>query len=323
MNYKEAGVDVQKASRLLKDVSSFITESHNDSVLGNIGGFGAFYRLGDQVLVSGSDGVGTKLLLAKKQNDYSGIGQDLVAMCVNDIICHGAKPLFFHDYYASSKLDEKQYLAVLKSISHACKKTSIALIGGETAELPGLYQENDFDLAGFAVGLVDEKKLIDGSKVQAGDVLIGLSSSGFHSNGYSLIRKVLEEVPQLGAKYQKELLEPTTLYYPILKELEDIDIHGISHITGGGFYENIPRMFQHKKLAFSIKNYQIPTMFSDFMIAAGLGKEEAFSTFNMGIGMVLSVYADDAAKIIERCEKMGQQAQLLGEVERASRNEIL
>lgn len=321
ISYKDAGVDVDRGQDAVKEMKSYVEATQGPEVLTELGSFAGLFLLPsgleEPVLVSGTDGVGTKILMAKATGFADNIGQDLVAMCVNDILCHGAKPLFFLDYLASAHLDPKEVTKVVASIARACKEVGCALIGGETAEMPGMYQPGDMDMAGFCVGIQERKKLITGENIKEGDCIIGLASSGFHSNGYSLLRKIyLEHHPEHLKDYAKELCEPTTLYVkPVLSLIELVEVLGISHITGGGFYENIPRALP-KGLNFEIDlaSWQRSPLIELTAKLTGLEKEELYSTFNMGIGMVLIVKQEDKDKTLGFLKEEGLEAWDIGKV---------
>jgi len=310
--YSDSGVNIDTANTLIDKIKTLVHGTHNKNVLAGIGGFAALYELptgySQPVLVSCTDGVGTKLKLALAMNKHDSIGQDLVAMCANDLICCGAEPLFFLDYYATGKLDLSISESIIKGIAQACQQSNLALIGGETAEMPGMYAEKDYDLAGFCVGVVEKNKIIDGSTVQAGDLLIGLASSGPHSNGYSLIRKILQDTrTEFSASFNNKtigevLLEATTLYVnPILEALNHHPIHAISHITGGGLTENLPRVLPKNVRAVIQKNsWERPAIFDWLQTQGEINSEEMLSTFNCGIGMVLCVPADACMEIFSR-----------------------
>lgn len=306
ISYKDAGVDVDRGQDAVKEMKSYVEATQGPEVLTELGSFAGLFLLpsglDEPVLVSGTDGVGTKILMAKKTGLTEGIGQDLVAMCVNDILCHGARPLFFLDYLASAYLDPEEVTKVVASIARACQAVGCALIGGETAEMPGMYQPGDMDMAGFCVGIAERKKLISGEKIREGDCIIGLASSGFHSNGYSLLRKIyLDLYPEYLETYAKALCEPTTLYVkPVLALLEKIEVLGISHITGGGFYENIPRILP-EGLCFDVDTQAWPRseLIEQTAKLTGLSMEELYSTFNMGIGMVLVVRQEDREEVLD------------------------
>ena len=300
ISYKDSGVDVEKGYEAVKLMKQHVKSTYTQGVLGDIGSFGGFFKMPDgmkePVLVAGTDGVGTKLKYAIISGKHDTIGIDAVAMCVNDIVCQGAKPLFFLDYFATGSLSPEKVATVVSGIAEGCRQSGAALIGGETAEMPGFYPEGDYDIAGFAVGAVDRSKIINGSGIKEGDVLIGLKSSGIHSNGYSLVRKlfgedisVLEKFDsELGAKPIDVLLTPTRIYVKsILSLIEKVHIKGIAHITGGGFIENIPRIFPEGTGCEIVKNsYDVPAVFRIMQKRAGISDSQIYNTFNMGIGMV-------------------------------------
>ncbi len=285
MNYKEAGVDVEKGDLFIDKIKPFIRETYNENVVSGVGGFAALYDQGDSYLASGTDGVGTKLKLAVELNQHDTIGQDLVAMCVNDILCTGASPMFFLDYLATSKLDLDIHQQVVKGIAHGCKLSGCALIGGETAEMPGIYQAGDYDLAGFVVGNLLKTKYINGEKLKVGMKLYALSSSGFHSNGYSLIRKLIENE---STELKQKCLTPTAIYTQAVQQImEKHQVFGMAHITGGGL-NNIKRM--NDKLGYEVNKLPALPEFMDLVISkANLTTEELYTTFNMGIGFVLAM----------------------------------
>jgi len=308
--YAQSGVNIEAGNELVRRIKPHAKRTHTPGVLGGLGGFGAlfqhdFSKYQEPILVSSTDGVGTKLKLAFELHRHDTVGRDLVAMCVNDLICCGAQPLFFLDYFATGQLSPDIGEAVVKGIADGCVEANCALVGGETAELPGFYQQGEYDLAGFTVGVVDKPKLIDGSKVRVGDVVLGLSSSGLHSNGYSLGRQLLEPLgydtfsDELGMTIGAALLEPTRIYVrPILSLLEKVEIKAIANITGGGFYENIPRVLPDNTLA-QIKRGSWPAspLFSMIQQQGSVAEREMFTTFNMGIGLVLVVapeYVEEA-----------------------------
>ncbi|MFC3193660.1 phosphoribosylformylglycinamidine cyclo-ligase [Marinicella sediminis] len=306
LTYKDAGVDIDAGNQLVENIKPLVKATHRSGVMGSLGGFGGLFDLSqvdceNPVLVSGTDGVGTKLKLAHLLNDHSTIGIDLVAMCVNDIIVLGAEPLFFLDYYACGALNTNQATEVISGIANGCQESGCALIGGETAEMPGMYEQDDYDLAGFVVGVVDKNKIIDGSRITSGQHLIGLASSGPHSNGYSLIRKILEQAgadvnqPFDGSTLGKKLLAPTTLYAkPILNLLsQGIQLNGIAHITGGGIMENISRVIpEGVAIEVNTNSWQRPAVFDWLQDAGQVEPVEMLRTFNCGIGLCLIV--DDA-----------------------------
>lgn len=330
--YKAAGVDVEAGYKSVSLMREHVKKTFTDGVLSNIGGFGGLFQIGtgmkEPVLVSGTDGVGTKLRIAFLMDKHDTIGQDCVAMCVNDIACSGAKPLFFLDYLAVGKNVPERIAEIVSGVANGCVKAGSALIGGETAEMPGFYKTDEYDLAGFAVGIVDKEKIIDGSKTSEGDLLIGIASSGIHSNGYSLVRKVFDldsenakeilaqKVPELGLPLGEELLKPTKIYVrPLLGAIEKFDIHAVSHITGGGFIENIPRMLPEGLSAKINKGaWEIPAIFPLMQDKAGLSERDMYNTFNMGIGLVLAVSAGEAKEIVDYLNSVGEKAYIIGEI---------
>lgn len=304
--YKSAGVDKEEGYKTVDKIKSAVAETHNKNVLNNLGSFGAFYEIGgykNPVLVSGTDGVGTKLKVALDSQKYDSIGVDCFAMCANDILCHGAKPLFFLDYLACGKLDSNIAAEIVLGMVNACKDNQCALIGGETAEMPGMYQPGDYDVAGFCVGIVEKDQIIDGSKISKGDTIIALPSSGFHSNGFSLVRKVFNDFNEEfeGKPLYKTLLEPTRLYFqPIHKILKEVDVHGIAHITGGGLIENVPRIIPNGLCAeIQTSKIQIPSVMLELEQRGNIDRMEMFGTFNMGVGMVVVVDESEAKKVLE------------------------
>lgn len=328
IDYKSAGVDVEAGYEAVKLMKQYVKTTYNDSVLGDLGSFGGFYALDDRedgdCLVAGTDGVGTKLKYAFILDKHDTIGIDVVAMCVNDIVCQGAKPLFFLDYIAQSKVVPQKVAQIVKGISAGCKESGCALIGGETAEMPGFYAADEYDIAGFAVGIVNKKKIINGKNIKIGDTLIGLASSGIHSNGYSLVRKLFGEDKESLEKYNETLgctpaevvLTPTKLYVkPILSLIEKYEIKGIAHITGGGFIENIPRILP-KGMAAKIdrENYVVPNVFKALQELAEISDEKMYNTVNMGTGMVLAVDPAIAENVITELKTLGEDAYILGEV---------
>jgi len=296
--YKLAGVDITAGNDLVDKIKNEVASSHNQNVLGNIGGFAGMYELNkdyiEPVMVACTDGVGTKVALAQENNQIEGIGQDLVAMCVNDLIVCGAKPLFFLDYFASSKLEVEEASKIIKNISEACKNSGCALLGGETAEMPGHYVGKNFDLAGFSVGCVEKEKIINGKNIKEGDILIGIESSGPHSNGFSLIRKIIKDSSAKEDELKKIIklaLKPTHLYPNIIMRLiEKFSIHGMAHITGGGLTENIPRSLPKNLSAdISLTSWELPEIFKWLQEKGGIANDDLLRIFNCGIGMVLIV----------------------------------
>jgi len=322
MKYKDAGVNIQEGYKVVKFIKEQALGTYNDRVLSGIGSFAALYDISgykNPVLVSGADGVGTKLKIAFKMGIYDTVGIDCVAMCVNDVLCHGATPLFFLDYIACGKLDAEIVSSIVSGILKGCKIAGCSLIGGETAEMPDFYKEGDYDIAGFAVGIVERDRIVDGSNIKDGDVFIGIESSGCHSNGYSLIRKLIRDLDEEfeARKIGEVLLEPTTIYVPyVVPLLEKYKIKGMAHITGGGFYENIPRMFKENFTAVIYKeSFEIPSIFK-YIMSLGVEEKEMFNTFNMGIGFVLCVERGSEEKILDELKLMGKKAFVIGHVER-------
>ncbi|MFH1877327.1 MAG: phosphoribosylformylglycinamidine cyclo-ligase [Candidatus Omnitrophota bacterium] len=322
MTYKQAGVDINKADRLIKNIKSLIDTTRIKGSMDSIGGFGGFFDprksgIKDPLLVGSTDGVGTKLKIAQIVNKHDTVGIDLVAMCVNDTLCSGARPIFFLDYFAAGRLDAKVWTDVLKGIVDGCRQAGCALLGGETAEMPGMYPEGEYDLAGFCVGIVDRKKVIDGKSVKPGDALLGLASSGIHSNGYSLVRRIFSEKEI--KKYKGIILKPTTIYVEQVTRLAaKVKIKGAANITGGGFYDNIPRMFPAGVKAVIYKGaWEMPEIFKLIVKKSGLGEKELYRTFNMGIGMVLALSPGDAEKAKKILQKnYGLSSWIIGEVEK-------
>ena len=328
ISYKDSGVDVTRGYKAVDLMKKYVKTTYNDNVLGDIGSFGGFYsisgeKMEEPVLVAGTDGVGTKLKYAFLLEKHDTIGIDAVAMCVNDIVCQGAKPLFFLDYYACGRLYPEAEAQVVKGIAEGCRQAGCALIGGETAEMPGFYPDGEYDLAGFAVGIVDKKKVINGKNIQAGDVLLGIKSSGIHSNGYSLVRKLfgdsdraeLEKYDErLGASPAEVLLTPTKIYVrSILTLVAKVPVKGIAHITGGGFIENIPRIFPDGIGCEIDKNsYEVPAVFRVMQERAGISDEQIYNTFNMGIGMVVCVSPENAAAAAASLKESGEEVVVLG-----------
>ena len=330
-SYAAAGVDVTAGYEAVERIKPMVESTYIPGVLGTLGGFGGMFApdmagMKKPVLVSGTDGVGTKLRLAQLMNKHDTIGIDCVAMCVNDIICGGAAPLFFLDYIACGKNDPVRIAEIVTGITEGCRQSECALVGGETAEHPGLMPDEDYDVAGFSVGIVDEEKIIDGKRLAEGDVLIGLASTGVHSNGFSLVRKVFDvehadltsPMEELGGKSLGEtLLTPTRIYVKAVKALlkGGVDIHAISHITGGGFYENVPRMMT-EGLTAQIKLDSFPRLpiFDLIEKKGGIPTRDMYNTFNMGIGMILALPAQQAAQALEILKAAGEQAYQIGQV---------
>lgn len=326
--YKDAGVDVEAGYKAVNLMKAHAASTFDDNVLQGLGSFGGMYDNGDNVLVSGTDGVGTKLKAAFVMDKHDTVGIDCVAMCVNDVICHGAKPMFFLDYIAMGSLVPSVAADIVKGVADGCKQAGCALIGGETAEMPGFYTDGEYDMAGFCVGSVAKQKLVNGSSIQAGDVLIGLSSSGIHSNGFSLVRAVIDmDNKTLSQKLEgfdkilgEELLTPTKIYVKSLLGLMDkFNIKGAAHITGGGFIENIPRTLP-KGLGANITlgSWDMPPIFDLLISKAKLETKDAYNTFNMGIGMVLAVNKDIANDVLSAARELGEKAFIIGSIEKGS-----
>lgn len=328
LSYRDAGVDIEAGNALVDNIKSIAKSTYRPEVIGGLGGFGALCRLPtnykNPVLVAGTDGVGTKLKLALEANRHDGVGIDLVAMCVNDLVVAGAEPLFFLDYYATAKLDVPIAASVVASIGEGCRQSGAALIGGETAEMPGMYAAGDYDLAGFCVGVAEEDEIIDGSKVAIGDSIIALGSSGPHSNGYSLIRKVIEhvnadvnaELNSTGITLIDALLEPTRIYVKsVLATIKAFDIHAIAHITGGGLIENIPRVLPDgTKATIESNSWQLPEIFQWLQRNGNIADEEMHRTFNCGVGMIVVVPCAQTAQVISFLQQQGENAWLLGDI---------
>lgn len=332
MDYKNAGVDIEAGYKSVELMKKHIAKTMRPEVLTNIGGFSgafsmeAFKNMEKPTLVSGTDGVGTKLKLAFIMDRHDTIGIDCVAMCVNDIACAGGEPLFFLDYIACGKNYPEKIAAIVSGVAEGCSQSGAALIGGETAEMPGFYPTEEYDLAGFAVGVVDEKDLITGADIQSGDTLIGIASSGVHSNGFSLVRKVFEMTEEalntyygeLGRTLGEALLEPTKIYVKALRSVKQagVVIKGCSHITGGGFYENIPRMLPEGRRAKVRKDsYPVPPIFSLLQKTGNIEEKMMYNTYNMGIGMMLAVDPADTDKTLEALKAAGETAYVVGQVE--------
>ncbi len=327
LTYKDAGVDIAAGDELVSRIKSAAKSTARKEVMGGLGGFGALFKLPsgyqEPVLVSGTDGVGTKLKLAIEYARHDHIGQDLVAMCVNDLVVCGAEPLFFLDYYATAKLELDVAASVIEGIADGCKLAGCALVGGETAEMPGMYQAGDYDLAGFCTGIVEHSKIIDGSQVEASDVLIALASSGAHSNGYSLIRKVIEVSGSDPATEQltsgtllDALMQPTRIYVKnMLKLISEVNVHAIAHITGGGLTENLPRVLPDSLSAqIDLSSWQMPELFDWLASKGGIEQSEMLKTFNCGIGMVIVVSTKDHQQALSQLKASGEEAFVIGEI---------
>jgi phosphoribosylformylglycinamidine cyclo-ligase len=330
MTYKGAGVDIEAGNRFVDMIKPLVKSTSRPEVLTDIGGFGGLFSLNKDkyqspVLVSSTDGVGTKLKLAFQLDRHNTVGIDLVAMCVNDIIVQGAEPLFFLDYLATGMLAPEKAAEIVEGIAEGCRQAGCALVGGETAELPGFYQDGEYDLAGFTVGVVDRDAIIDGSSIQVGEILIGIASNGLHSNGYSLARRIVEErlekgletiLPALGEPLVEALLRPTRIYVKsILNLLRDFTIQGMAHITGGGLLENVPRVLpRHCKAVIHKDSWPKPPLFEFLREAGNLEERELYRTFNYGIGMVLVVQKNDVDDMLSRLHGLNEQAYVIGEI---------
>lgn len=327
ITYKTAGVNIDEANKFVEGISQLTKSTLDSGVVVRKGSFGALYAVPDgyknPVMVSSTDGVGTKLLIANLAGKHDTIGIDLVAMNVNDVLCTGAKPLFFLDYLACGHLDRKVLTDVMKGIAEGCRQAGCSLIGGETAEMPGMYKKEDYDLAGFTVGVVERDKIIDGTTIKDGDAVVGLASSGIHSNGYSLVRKVLSKAEQ--KKYAKELLAPTKIYVkPVLKAIEQFSIKGIAHITGGAFYEKLTKVLP-EGLCFAIDrtSWEVPKIFQMVQKKGKIGNPEMYRTFNMGIGMALVVSQQDAVALARFFEQENIAAFVIGKVIKNKKTKVI
>lgn len=330
LTYADAGVDIDKATDFVETVKKIAKETTRSGVMGEIGGFGGLFSLNlsnleRPVLVSSTDGVGTKLKIAFMMDKHDTVGIDLVAMCVNDIIVQGAKPLFFLDYLSMGKLETRIATDIIKGIAQGCKAANCALIGGETAEMPGLYKENEYDLAGFSVGIVDNDKIVDGSEIHVGHKLIGIASNGLHSNGYSLVRKICFDVmklkidthiPEFGKTLGEELLEPTRIYSQTIESIiKDLPVHGLAHVTGGGIPENIVRVIPKACKALIKKgSWEIPPVFTFVQQGGNVSEKEMMRTFNNGIGMIAIVPEKSAQEVMERLAAMEEKCFVIGEI---------
>nr|WP_279119039.1 phosphoribosylformylglycinamidine cyclo-ligase [Snodgrassella alvi] len=327
LSYRDAGVDINAGDSLVERIKPFAKRTMRPEVLGDLGGFGALVEISQKyrhpVLVSGTDGVGTKLKLAFEWDQHDTVGIDLVAMSVNDILVQGAEPLFFLDYFACGKLDVERAAAVIKGIAAGCEQSGCALIGGETAEMPGMYPDGEYDLAGFAVGVVEKEQVINGRSIVAGDVVLGLASNGIHSNGYSLVRKIIERVqPELDTEFnqgktlRQAIIAPTRLYVkPILAALKQFTIKGMAHITGGGISENVPRILPENTVAaIDSQSWPLPKLFQWLQQAGNVETQEMYRTFNCGIGMVLVVSPEDADVIQKFLQQQGETVYQIGRI---------
>lgn len=336
LTYADAGVDIEKADSLVETIKKIAKKTRRTGVMGEIGGFGGLFSLNtanmkNPVLVSSTDGVGTKLKIAFLMNRHDTVGIDLVAMCVNDIAVQGAKPLFFLDYLATGKLKTGTITDIIKGVGKGCIQADCALIGGETAEMPGFYRENEYDLAGFAVGIVDNNKIVDGSEIRPGQQIIGIASSGLHSNGYSLVRKICFEVlglkvdshvPELGKTLGEELITPTRIYSETIQSLvRDLPIQGLAHITGGGIMDNIVRIIpQACGIAIKKGSWDIPPIFPFLQEAGNVDEKEMMRTFNNGIGLVAVVPEENVQEVLNRLTGSGERAWAIGQVTKTRKN---
>jgi len=330
LTYADAGVDIDKANKLVDTIGEIAKKTFRSGVLSDIGGFGGLFSLNlanldRPVLVSSTDGVGTKLRIAFMLDKHDTVGIDLVAMCVNDIIVQGAKPLFFLDYLSMGKIDNQRVANIISGIADGCKQAQCPLVGGETAEMPGFYENNEYDLAGFAVGIVDNSKIIDGTEIRVGHKLVGIASSGLHSNGYSLVRKICfevlklkidETIPELGKTIGEELLTPTRIYAATVKGLlKDLPVHGIAHITGGGISDNLVRVVPQACSSIIHKgSWDVPPIFSFLQQAGNISENEMARTFNMGLGMIIIVPDNAVLDVLQRIEAMNDRAFVIGEI---------
>ncbi|MGG1674236.1 phosphoribosylformylglycinamidine cyclo-ligase [Neobacillus sp. NRS-1170] len=336
--YRQAGVDIDAGNEAVERMKKHVKKTFRPEVLTGLGGFGALFKpdltgMEEPVFVSGTDGVGTKLKIAFAIDKHDTIGIDAVAMCVNDVIVQGAEPLFFLDYLACGKIIPEKIEAIVKGIADGCVLAGCALIGGETAEMPGMYQDEEYDIAGFTVGVVDQKHVIDGTKVKEGQVLIGLASSGVHSNGFSLVRKVLLEdakltlgdyVDELESELGNVLLEPTKIYVKsVLSTIRKYNVSGLVHVTGGGFYDNIPRILpKGLQVGINRESWKVPKIFSFIQNVGKISDYDMFRTFNMGIGMILVVDSADSRAIIEHLQSLGEDAYVIGTVQKGTEDVV-
>lgn len=342
MTYKDAGVDTKEGERAVTLMKDHVKRTFNENVLTGLGSFGSLFQIdvasmSQPVLVSGTDGVGTKLKIAFLMDKHDTVGIDCVAMCVNDVLCQGATPLFFLDYIATGKVRAEKISDIVKGIAEGCKQAGSALVGGETAEMPDFYSEGEYDMAGFSVGMVDRKKIITGDEIAEGNVIVGIASSGIHSNGYSLVRKVFfdnmkmdvtDYVEELGTTLGEALLTPTRIYAAACRAvLPKFHVKGIVHVTGGGFFENVPRILPHGLAAkIRIGTWKVPAIFPYIKQCGNIDKLEMFSTFNMGIGMMMVVDAKDADQVVKALRGAGETADIIGQVvaaDPASRDKVI
>lgn len=339
LTYKDAGVDTKEGERAVSLMKDHVKQTFNENVLTGLGSFGSLFQIDvatmkQPVLVSGTDGVGTKLKIAFLMDKHDTVGIDCVAMCVNDVLCQGAKPLFFLDYIATGKVKAEKIADIVKGIAEGCRQAGSALVGGETAEMPDFYGEGEYDMAGFSVGMADKEKIITGKKVDEGNVIVGIASSGIHSNGYSLVRKVFfdkmgmdvkDHVEELGMSLGEALLTPTKIYAAACNAvIPKFDVKGIVHITGGGFFENIPRILP-EGLAAKIKigTWEVPPIFPYIKKCGNIDKIEMFSTFNMGVGMMMIVEAKDADAVVKALRAAGETADIIGQVVKTDDDQVI
>lgn len=339
LTYKDAGVDTKEGERAVSLMKDHVKRTFNENVLTGLGSFGSLFQIDvatmkQPVLVSGTDGVGTKLKIAFLTDKHDTVGIDCVAMCVNDVLCQGAKPLFFLDYIATGKVKAEKIADIVKGIAEGCRQSGSALVGGETAEMPDFYSEGEYDMAGFSVGIVDKEKIITGEKVREGNVIVGIASSGIHSNGYSLVRKVFfdkmgmsvnDKVEELGMTLGEALLTPTKIYANACSAvLPKFDVNGIVHITGGGFFENIPRILPEGTAAqIKVGTWKVPPIFPYIKKCGNIDKIEMFSTFNMGVGMMMFVEAKDADAVVKALRDAGETADIIGQVVKAEGEQVI
>ena len=339
LTYKDAGVDKEAGYKQVQLIKELVKKTHMPGVLSDLGSFSGLFQLDtksykEPVLVSGTDGVGTKLRVAFMMDQHNTIGEDCVAMCANDILCQGAKPLFFLDYIATGKLVPEKMASIVEGVSNGCVKAGCALIGGETAEMPGFYKEDEYDIAGFCVGVVDKERIINGLTIKEGDYIIGLPSNGIHSNGYSLVRKIVFEkkkmnvdcfIEELGTSIGEELIKPTRIYTnPIFNLVEMFNIKGLCHITGGGLYENIPRMLPEGLSAhINTSQINIPTIFNLLQRWGNISTDEMYGTFNMGVGMVMVVCKEELDRVRAHLLENKEKFYLLGEIKKGNEGVVL
>lgn len=336
--YKKAGVDIDAGTEAVNRMKQHVTRTYRKGVINGLGGYGSLFALDNKyknpVLVSGTDGVGTKLKIAFEMNIHDTIGIDLVAMCVNDIIVQGAEPLFFLDYIATGKLLPEQIEKIVEGIAEGCVQAGCSLVGGETAEMPGMYSNGEYDVAGFAVGVVEEEKIVDGSNIEEGNVIIGLASNGLHSNGFSLVRHLFftnnsyhinAYIPELENRLGDELLKPTRIYVgTIIKLLEKFSVKGMAHITGGGLTENIPRVLpDHLQAEIKLNSWRIPPIFNLLKELGNIDNYDLYRTFNMGIGYVLIVNNEDKENIMEMAKELGEEVSIIGNITKGSQGVVL